>query len=138
VGGRDAGQRRPRGGARAEEVRAAQRTGEEYLLERGLYRRKSTGVVVDPRMTMLSFPVRWFYDILRGLEHFRRTDLHDPRLEDAVELLREKADAYGLFPYENCHEGATLFRMDGEGEGMPSRWLTLRALRVLRWWDAGE
>lgn len=117
--------------------RAARRAGEEYLLERQLYRRKTTGEVADPRMTMLSFPVRWFYDVLRGLEHFRLADRRDPRLADAIALLRGKADADGMFRYENCHEGPRLFAHEDESEGEPSRWVTLRALRVLHWWDAG-
>lgn len=114
----------------------AQRTGEEYLLARGLFRRLSTGEVADPRMTMLSNPVRWFHDILRGLEHFRAVDRRDPRLAEAVDLLRGKADADGLWSLENRHEGPAWFDF-GDNEGMPSRWITLRALRVLRWWDAG-
>ncbi|WP_348789340.1 hypothetical protein [Leifsonia sp. NPDC080035] len=117
------------------DVADAVRTGEEYLLERSLFRRRSTGAVPDPRITMLSYPVRWFHDVLRGLEHFRRVDRRDARLADAVELVRGKADADGLWRLENVHEGPTLFGF-GEGEGMPSRWVTLRALRVLRWWDA--
>ncbi|GAA1946651.1 hypothetical protein [Microbacterium deminutum] len=116
--------------------RAARAEAEEYLLERALYRRKSTGEIADLRMTMLSYPVRWFYDILRGLDHFRLIDRRDERLADAIGLLRSKADRNGMFRYENCHEGATLFGMEGEHEGFPSRWVTLRALRVLRWWDA--
>jgi hypothetical protein len=116
-------------------VADARRTGEEYLLDRGLYRRRSDGTVADPRMTMLSFPVRWFHDVLRGLDHFRVAGRRDPRLADAVELLRSKAGADGRWPLENIHEGATLFSL-GETEGEPSRWVTLRARRVLRWWDA--
>lgn len=115
----------------------ALRTGEEYLLERGLFRRLSTGAVADPRMAMLSNPVRWFLDILRGLEHFRSVDRRDQRLEEAVELLRSKADADGRWNLENRHEGPT-WNDFGDNEGMPSRWVTLRALRVLRWWDAGS
>ncbi len=116
--------------------RAAREAGESYLLERRLLRRVSTGEIVDPRFTMLSYPVRWFYDVLRGLDHFRLADRRDERLTEAVELLRSKRGDYGLFPYENCHEGPTLFAMEQEGEGHPSRWVTLRALRVLRWWDS--
>lgn len=120
-----------------EASRTARASGEEYLLERGLYRRRSTGEAADPRMTMLSFPVRWFHDVLRGLEHFRVADRRDPRLADAIALLRGKEDENGMFRYENCHEGPRLFAHEDEGEGFPSRWITLRALRVLRWWDAG-
>ncbi|MCG2797984.1 MAG: hypothetical protein L6367_05525 [Cellulomonas sp.] len=108
--------------------------GQEYLLERGLYRRRSDGSVPDPRMTMLSYPVRWFHDVLRGLDHFRLAGRRDPRLAEAVELLRSKADRDGRWAQENVHEGPVLFRL-GPVEGQPDRWVTLRALRVLRWWD---
>lgn len=110
--------------------------GEEVLLERRLLFRKSDGALIDPRFGMASYPVRWFYDSLRALEYFRRADIRDPRLADAVELLRAKQLPDGRFPYENRHEGPVLFEMAGESEGDPSRWVTLRALRVLRWWDA--
>ncbi|WP_285114733.1 hypothetical protein [Leifsonia sp. fls2-241-R2A-40a] len=108
--------------------------GEEYLLERSLYRRRSDGTIPDPRMTMLSYPVRWYHDALRGLEHFRLQDRRDPRLADAVELVRGKADADGRWVLENIHEGPVIVEFDMEG--FQSKWLTLRALRVLRWWDA--
>ncbi|HKT55851.1 MAG TPA: hypothetical protein VJR25_03685 [Microbacterium sp.] len=116
--------------------RAARLAAEEYLLERSLFRRRSTGHVMDPRFTMTSYPVRWFYDVLRGLEYMRRArPAGEPRCDEAVELLRGKRDADGLWPLENTHEGPTPFGMDGEMEGFPSRWVTLRALRVLRWAD---
>ena len=118
-------------------VRNARLRGEEYLLERNLFRRKSTGEVVDLRMTMLSSPARWFYDVLRGLEYFRLArPEQDPRCTEAIDLLRAKQLPMGLFRLENAHAGPTLFRLEAEGEGFPSRWVTLRALRVLRWWDA--
>ncbi len=123
-------------GGGTDATRAAVAAGETYLLERGLLRRKSTGEVVDPRFTMLSYPVRWYYDVLRGLDYFRVADRRDERLSEAVELLRSKRGEYGLFPYENCHQGPSLIEMEAEAEGYPSRWVTLRALRVLRWWDA--
>lgn len=112
-------------------------SGEEYLLARGLYRRLSTGEAADPRMAMLSYPVRWFHDILRGLEHFRAVDRRDPRLAEAVELVRSKADHTGRWHLENLHEGPVWDALGGR-EGAPSLWITLRALRVLRWWDAGR
>lgn len=118
-------------------VTAARLRGEEYLLERGLFRRKTTGEIPDLRITMTSSPVRWFYDILRALDYFRLArPERDERCAEAVELLRGKRLDNGLFPLENNHEGPTLFRMEGEHDGFPSRWVTLRALRVLRWWDA--
>jgi hypothetical protein len=120
-------------------VTAARLRGEEYLLERSLFRRRSTGGIPDPRITMLSSPVRWFYDVLRGLDYFRVARPEgDDRCADAVELLRGKRLGNGLFPLENNHEGPTLFEMEREHEGFPSRWVTLRALRVLRWWDVGR
>ncbi|GAA4348989.1 hypothetical protein GCM10023087_14210 [Microbacterium rhizosphaerae] len=119
---------------RSDPATAARHAGEEYLLERGLFRRKSTGEVADPRFTMLSYPTRWFYDMLRGLDYLRRADLRDERAAEAMELLRGKADADGRFRLENIHEGPTWFGLD-QREGAPSRWITLKALRVLRWWD---
>lgn len=116
-------------------VREARRTGEEYLLERRLLWSRSTGALVDPRFAMPSFPTRWYYDVLRALEHFRAVGAHDPRLADAVELVRGKRLPNGLWRIENTHEGAVQFPLDEEHEGFPSRWITLRALRVLRWWD---
>jgi hypothetical protein len=121
-----------------EELRAARLRGEEYLLERRLFRRRSTGEAADPRMTMLSAPVRWYHDVLRGLEYFRLArPERDPRCADAIAVLRAKQSPSGLFPLENTHQGPTLFGLDAESEGFPSRWVTLRALRVLRWWDGG-
>ena len=122
-----------------ETAREARRRGEEYLLARGLFRRRSTGEVIDPRFTMASYPVRWFYDVLRGLEYLRRArPERDERCAEAVELVRGKRDGDGLWHLENVHEGPTLFDLEEVPEGFPSRWVTLRALRVLRWWDAAD
>lgn len=122
--------------APSEEVAGSRRRAEEYLLERRLFRSRSTGEVIDPRFTMISFPVRWYYDILRGLEHFRRAERFDERLTDAVKLLESKRDSAGRWALENRHQGATHFSIDGR-EGHPSRWNTLRAMRVLEWVGAG-
>jgi hypothetical protein len=120
-------------------VTAARLRGEEYLLGRGLMRRSSTGALVDVRFTLMSAPTRWFYDVLRGLDYFRSArPERDPRCADAIEVVRAKRLASGLFPLENTHAGPTLFELDAEGEGYPSRWVTLRALRVLRWWDSAD
>lgn len=118
-------------------VSAARAEGEEYLLERALLLRRSSGEIVDPRFTMPSFPTRWYYDVLRALDYFRvaRSE-RDARCAQAVELLRRKRLANGMWNLELSHEGPTLFELDAEREGFPSRWITLRALRVLRWWDA--
>jgi hypothetical protein len=113
---------------------AARRRGEEYLLERKLFRRKSTGDVVDPAWLQFSFPTRWHYDVLRGLEYFRAAgDPPDPRVDEAMDLLRSKQQGDGTWLLENTHPGAVHFAL--EDDGRPSRWNTLRALRVLRWYE---
>jgi hypothetical protein len=115
---------------------AARRRGEEYFLERKLFRRKSTGEVIDPAYLEFSFPTRWHYDVLRALEYFRAVgDPPDPRVNEAIDLLRSKQQPDGTWVLENTHPGAVHFPLD-EGDGRPSRWNTLRALRVLRWYDA--
>jgi hypothetical protein len=114
---------------------AARRRGEEYLLERKLFRRLSTGEVIDPDWLQFSFPTRWHYDVLRGLEYFRDTgDSPDPRLEEAVDLLRSKQQPDGTWLLENTHPGKVWFALEA-GDGQPSRWNTFRSLRVLRWYE---
>jgi hypothetical protein len=122
-------------GGRSPEVASSRRRGEEYLLRRGLFRARSTGKVVDPRFTMFSFPVRWYYDVLRGLDYFRSTAMPpDERCAEAVDLVLRRRRTDGRWALENTHQGPTLFRMEGP-DGSPSRWNTLRALRVLEWAD---
>jgi hypothetical protein len=119
-------------GGSAESI-VARRRAEEYLLERKLFRRKSTGAVVDPAWLQFSFPTRWHYDVLRGLEYFRAAGAPpDPRMDEALDLLRSKQQPDGTWLLENTHPGAVHFALE-EGDGRPSRWNTLRALRVLRW-----
>jgi hypothetical protein len=112
---------------------AARERGQEYLLERRMFRRLSTGAVIDPAFTTFLFPSGWHYDVLRGLDYLRSTgDVPDPRVTGAIELIESKRDADGRWPLENVHPDETFFDL-GETEGMPSRWNTLRALRVLDW-----
>jgi hypothetical protein len=121
-------------GGSAESI-AARRRGEEYLLERRLFRRKSTGEVVDPAYRQFSFPTRWHYDVLRALEYFRTAgDRPDSRVDEAIDLLRSKQQPDGTWLLENTHPGAVHFPLDA-GDGRPSRWNTLRALRVLHWYE---
>jgi hypothetical protein len=118
------------------EIREARRRGEEYMLERRLFRRKSTGEVIDADWLQFSFPAWYHYDVLRGLEYLRDAgDVPDARVAEAIELVERKRDAQGRWALENIHEGEAHFDMD-DGEGRPSRWNTLRAMRVLRWADA--
>jgi hypothetical protein len=114
---------------------AARRRGQEYLLDRQLFRRLSTGEVVDPDWLLFSFPTWWHYDVLRALDYFRAVGgAPDPRLAEAVALLRSKEQPDGTWLQENTHPGAVHFSME-DGDGHPSRWNTLRALRVLKWYD---
>lgn len=118
-------------------VAEARRRGEEYLLSRSLLRRAATGEVVDPDWLEFSFPTEWHYDVLRGLDHFRSVGgVPGPRLAEAVELVRSKQQPDGTWLLENTHPGLVHFALE-DGDGQPSRWNTLRALRVLRWYDGG-
>jgi len=124
-------------GGSAESI-AARRRGEEYLLERKLFRRKSTGEVVNPAWLQFSFPIHWHYDVLRALEYFRSVgDVPDPRMDEAIELLRSKQQTDGTWLLENTHPGKVHFALE-DGDGRPSRWNTLRALRVLRWYESTD
>ena len=114
---------------------AARRRGEEYLLERKLVRRKSSGDVINPAWLQFSFPTRWHYDVLRALEYFRSVgEMPDPRMEEAVDWLRSKQQPDGTWLLENTHPGKVHFALE-DGDGRPSRWNTLRALRVLSWYE---
>jgi hypothetical protein len=121
-------------GGSAESASARQR-GEEYLLERRLFRRLSTGKVADQDWLSFSYPTWWHYDVLWGLDYFRSTGENpDPRMAEAAELVRSKRQPDGRWLLENTHPGAVHFAMD-DGDGRSSRWNTLRALRVLDWHD---
>jgi len=114
---------------------AARRRGEAYLLERKLFRRKSTGEVVDPAWLQLSFPTRWQYDVLRALEYFRSAGVAaDPRIDEAIDLLRSKRQPDGTWLLENTHPGKVHFALE-HGDGRRSRWNTLRAMCVLSWYE---
>jgi hypothetical protein len=123
------------GSAGASAAVAARRRGEEYLLERRLFRRLSTGEVVEEDWLRFSFPTWWHYDVLRALDYFRATgQAPDPRLAEAVEIVRSKQQPDGTWLLENTHPGAVHLELE-DGDGQPSRWNTLRALRVLNWYD---
>ena len=114
---------------------AARQRGEEYLLERGLLRRKTTGELIDRDWLEFSYPTRWFYDALRGLDYFRAAGASpDERVAEAVEVLRSKQQPDGTWLLENTHPGRIHFALE-DGDGRPSRWNTLRALRVLGWYE---
>jgi len=107
----------------------ARRRGEEYLLERKLVRRKSTGEVINPTWLQFSFPTRWHYDVLRALEYFRSVgNVPDPRMDEAIDVLRSKQQPDGTWLLENTHPGKVHFALE-DGDSRPSRWNTVRALR---------
>ncbi|MCC6615916.1 MAG: hypothetical protein IT320_20770 [Anaerolineae bacterium] len=130
------------------EVTAARLRGQEYLLERRLFRRRSGALIVQdrkdgsgtseqPAFTRLAFPTWWHYDILRGLEYLRHAGVApDERVAEAVALVASRRDSEGRWPLEIEYPGRMPVVLD-EDEGQPSRWITLRALRVLRWYSAG-
>jgi hypothetical protein len=120
----------------SEEVGRARQNGEEYLLRRSLFRSLRTGEVVNPQWASFSYPPRWHYDLLKATEYFAgRGGIPDPRLAEAIERVRAKRRPDGRWLLENSHPGAVHFRFE-EPDGTSSRWNTLRALRVLRWYDA--
>jgi hypothetical protein len=117
----------------ASTVGEARSRGEEYLLERRLFRRLSNGEMIDPRWTRFSFPTWWHYDVLRGLDYLREAGVTpDERVDEAMGLVGDNRRKDGRWSRENIHPGDVHFEIDG-AEGEPSRWNTLRALRVLKW-----
>jgi len=135
---------RARGGSAG--VTEALQRGQAYLLERRMLRRLSTGELIDPAFTRFSYPTGYHYDALRGLDHLRAAGVTpDARVDEAIDLVRSKADAEVRWPLENPHAvemvNARTADLDldmDEREGLPSRWTTLRAKRVLDWYDRGR
>jgi hypothetical protein len=126
------------------EVTTARLRGQEYLLERRLFRRRSTGAVIErdrkggAAWMRFAFPTWWHYDVLRGLEYLRRAGVApDERVAEAIDLVASKRDDDGRWPLEVRYPGEMPVEID-DGEGRPSRWNTLRALRVLDWYSAQD
>jgi hypothetical protein len=121
--------------ARSANLIEARHRAEEYLLERMLFRRKSTGEVVDQDYLSFWFPTRWHYDVLRALDYFRAVgDPPDPRIDEAIQLVRSKQQPAGSWLLDHTYRGKVHFSLE-EGDGKPSRWNTLRAMRVLKWYE---
>ncbi len=133
-----------RAGESSAAVTAARLRGQEYLLERRLFRRRSSGEAIERdrkggfSWTRFAFPTWWHYDVLRGLDYLRSAGVTpDARVAEAVERVASKRDGDGRWPLDARHPGVMPVETD-EGEGRPSRWNTLRALRVLRWYEGGR
>ena len=121
-------------------LRQARQRGQDYLLERRLLWRLSDGEPIGPWVDKFAWPFRSFYNALTALDHFRAASLHDgvapdPRLADAVDVLRAARQSDGTWLQARRHPGAVWFEVDVDG-GEPSKWVTFHALRVLGWWDA--
>ncbi len=108
--------------------------GHEFMLAHRMFRSHTTGEIINPTWTKFSFPPRWHYDVLRGLDHLRDVDApRDGRAAEAVELILDRRRRDGRWGIGHRHSGQTYFKME-QGPG-PSRWNTLRCRRVLDWWD---
>jgi hypothetical protein len=117
-------------------TRAARHAGEEYLLRRGLFRRLSTGEPVAPWVDRFAYPFRWYYNVLNAADYFRQaTTTPDPRMSDAIELVRAARQPDGTWLQAYRDPGKVWFQVDVP-PGEPSKWLTLSGMRVLNWWDA--
>jgi len=118
----------------APSITAARRRGQEYLLERRLLRRLSTAEVIQPAWTQFAFPTLWHYDVLRALDYLRSTgESPDPRVAEAITIVLERRQGDGRWLLDVRHKD-TLHEELAGSVGMPSRWITLRALRVLDWY----
>jgi hypothetical protein len=121
-------------GAVVADVAKARERGEEYLVSRGLMRRESTGGLVNPDYQLFSYPTGYHYDVLRALDYFRSVgDPPDPRMDEAIELVRDRRRDDGRWNLDVLYPDHISVIYEEVGE--PSRWITLRALRVLRWAD---
>jgi len=119
----------------APEIAAARRRGEEYLLERGLFRRRSTGEVANPAFLEFAYPPRYHYDILRALDYLRDAGVQpDARIGDAMRVVDSRRQADGRWLLDRAQDEALALPFV-ESVGQPSRWNTLRALRVRRWYE---
>jgi hypothetical protein len=122
---------------RLEELQEAADQSKIFLLQHKLFRSDRTGNIIDKKMLMLSYPSRWKYDILRALDYFQFAGSnYDPRMQDALDILKKKRRKDHKWPVQAKHPGQTHFDM--EKTGSPSRWNTLRALRVLKHFDKNE
>jgi hypothetical protein len=121
-------------GRKKKAVREAQHRGREFLLVHRLFRSHRTGKVIKPVFLRFAFPPRWHYDLLRALDYFQGVRApRDPRLAEAIGIVRKSRLPDGRWPLQHSYSGKTYFQL--ERLGAPSRWNTLRALRVLKWWE---
>jgi len=125
------------------DVHAARLRGEEYLLQRGLFRRRSTGEAIDrdrksgASWMRFAFPGWWHYDVLRGLDYLPDAGVTpDDRVTEAIDLVDSKRDPEGRWSLDTHYPGVMPVEIGENAEGRPNRWITLRAMRVLRWYQS--
>jgi len=124
-------------GALAGAVRAAEQDALGLLLQHRLFRSDKTGTIIRPEFTLLAYPYRWHYNVLRALAFFAQAGAErDPRLQEAIDLLRARQGPDGRWRNQKKFSGLSFFELEMGRE--PSRMLTLQALRVLRWWSPEE
>lgn len=118
-----------------ESVTRARRLAHEYLLDRRMFRRLSTGEIVDRTWTRFAFPTMWHYDVLRGLEYLRNANIKpDERVTEAIEVVKARRHQNGRWPMNHLHRDRLGFVPEPD-TGRASRWNTLRAMRVLKWYE---
>lgn len=118
---------------RIDELKCIKSQSVEFILAHRLFKSDKTGKIIHKNFTMLSYPPRWRYDILRALDYFQDAKVvYDPRMEDALEVLMNKRRKDGTWPVQAKHVGQVHFDM--EKTGASSRWNTLRAMRVLEYY----
>ena len=124
-----------RAGRKSAAVTKARKRAEKYLLERRMFRSLRTGEVIDKRWLRFSFPAFWHYDVLRGLDYLRDAGIQpDSRVGEAIETVIERRHQNGRWPLNLLHPEYVPLQME-TGVGSASRWNTLRAFRVLRWYN---
>jgi hypothetical protein len=125
-----------RAGRKSAAVTKARKRAEKYLLERGMFRSLRTGEVIDERWLRFSFPTFWHYDVLRGLDYLRNAGIKpDSRVKEAIEIVMQRRHQNGRWPLNLLHREQIPLQMEAV-VGSASRWNTLRALRVLGWYDS--
>jgi hypothetical protein len=122
-------------GRKSAAVTRARKRGENYLLDRRLFRSLRTGEVIDERWLRFSFPTFWHYDVLRGLDYLRSAGVKpDSRVREGIEIMIARRHQNGRWPLNLLHAERIPLEME-TAVGKASRWNTLRALRVLRWYS---
>jgi hypothetical protein len=124
-----------RAGRKSAAITKARQRAESYLLKRRMFRSLRTGEVIDQRWLRFSFPTFWHYDVLRGLDYLRNAGVKpDKRVREAIEAVIKRRHQNGRWPLNLIHREQIPLQMETE-VGRASRWNTLRALRVMRWYD---